>query len=128
MAVQKLTSDDFRRIALGMTGAIESSHMDHPDFRVNGRIFATLHGDLEFGMVKLTPEQQARFIGDAPKAFAPESGAWGRSGCTAVRLDKVDEEALGEALTLAFQNATAATPGRRKSAPRSPRPRAARRP
>jgi YjbR len=126
--MKQLTSGDFRRIALGMAGAVESSHMNHPDFRVNGRIFATLHEDLAWGMVKLTPEQQARFVRDAPKVFVPESGAWGRAGCTAVRLDTVDEETLGEALTLAFQNATSATPARRRSAPRSPRPRAARRP
>ena len=113
--MKKLTSEDFRRIALGMSGAIESAHMGHPDFRVNGRIFATLHADLEWGMVKLTPEAQARFMSDAPKSFVPESGAWGRSGCTAVRLDKVDEDTLGEALTLAFQNTAAANPRKRSS-------------
>lgn len=92
-----------RRIALGMKGAVEGAHMGHPDFRVNGRIFATLHADAAWGMVKLTPEQQQEFLGrDA--AFVPESGAWGRQGCTAVQLDRVDEEVLGEALTLAWQN------------------------
>ena len=56
-------------------------------------------------MVKLTPEQQQQFVLDAPAAFAPENGAWGRQGCTKVQLDAVDEETLGEALSLAFQNA-----------------------
>jgi hypothetical protein len=92
-----------RRLALGMKGAIESAHMGHPDFRVNGRIFATLHADDRWGMVKLTPEQQQDFLA-RDSAFAPENGAWGRQGCTAVRLDAVDEETLGEALTLAWQN------------------------
>ena len=106
-----LNEHDFRRIALGMTDAIESAHMGHPDFRVNGRIFATLHHDrLEagrgpmVGMVVLTPEQQQRFMRDHPASFTPESGAWGRSGCTRVQLDAVDEDTLGDAMTLAWQN------------------------
>jgi hypothetical protein len=119
-----ITADDFRRIALGMKDAIESSHMDHPDFRVNGRIFATLHADLEWGMVKLTPEEQKRFVKDAPGVFKPENGAWGLQGCTAVRLDGVDEEMLGEALTLAWRTMAAKPPaskgkvGRRSRAKR----------
>jgi len=78
--------------------------MGHPDFRVDRRIFASLHGDNQFGMVKLTPEQQASFIENHPAAFAPEAGAWGRNGCTRVALETVDEDALGEALTLAWRN------------------------
>jgi hypothetical protein len=81
--------------------------MGHPDFRANGRIFATIHPDHEFGMVKLTPEQQHRFVRESPASFAPESGAWGRQGCTRVRLDSVDDETLGEAMTLAWQNTAA---------------------
>ena len=99
-----VTHDDFRRIALGMKDAAESAHMDHPDFRVSNRIFATLHADNEWGMVILTPDQQQRFVQEAPKAFVPEKGAWGLQGCTAVRLDIVDEELLGEAMTLAWRN------------------------
>jgi hypothetical protein len=95
---------DFRRIALAMRGTVESAHMGHPDFRVNNRIFATLHHDRVFGMVNLTPEQQQEYIAAHPQAFAPESGAWGRGGSTRVRLAAVDEETLGEALTLAWQN------------------------
>ncbi len=94
----------FRRIALGLDGAIESAHMGHPDFRANGRIFATLHQDMLWGMVKLTPEQQQDFIRDDPDSFKPEAGAWGRSGCTAVQLATVSDEVLGEALTLAWKN------------------------
>ena len=99
-----MSPEDFRRIALGMDDAIESAHMGHPDFRVNGRIFATLHPDHQWGMVKLTPDQQQKFVRENPAAFAPENGAWGRQGCTSVRLDSVDEETLGEAMTLAWQN------------------------
>ena len=109
-----------RRIALGMKGAIESAHMGHPDFRANGRIFATLHDDPAWGMVKLTPEQQEDFMARSP-AFVPEPGAWGRQGCTAVRLDAVDEDTLGEALTLAWRNVTAAKPARPRTRKRPAR-------
>jgi hypothetical protein len=115
-----LTADDFRRVALGMKGAVESAHMGHPDFRINGRIFATLHADHKYGMVKLTPEQQEAFVRDHPAAFAPESGAWGRQGCTAVRLDAVEEDTVGEAMTLAWRNSAV------KRVPRRPKTRGAR--
>ena len=95
----------FRRMALALKGAVESAHMGHPDFRADGRIFATLRGDGERGMVKLTPEQQQEFVQRYPAAFEPESGAWGRQGCTGVRLSAVAVDTLGEALTLARQRA-----------------------
>ena len=100
-----MTADQFRRIALGLDGAVEGAHMGHPDFRAFGRIFATLHQGDKTGMVKLTPEQQKLFVSDHPDAFLLESGAWGRSGCTRVVLAFVDQETLGEAMTLAWQNA-----------------------
>ena len=99
-----LSAEDFRRIALGMRDAVESAHMGHPDFRIAGKIFATLHADRKHGMVKLTPEQQEMLVRDHPAAFAPENGAWGRQGCTAVRLDVADEDTVGEAMTLAWRN------------------------
>ena len=98
-----MTENTFRKIALGLDGAIESAHMNHPDFRANGRIFATLRGDGKHGMVALTPEQQAQFVRDAPEAFAPEAGAWGRQGCTRVTLAKANAELVGEAMTLAWR-------------------------
>jgi hypothetical protein len=99
-----MTAKRFRAIALGMTNVVEGAHMGHPDFRVGGKIFATLHPDMKHGMVKLTPEDQVRFVRDDPGHFAPENGAWGRQGCTRVTLASVDEEAVGEAMTLACQN------------------------
>ena len=104
MAIRRVTAERFRRIALALDGAVEGVHMGHPDFRIDKRIFASLHHDDQFGMVKLTPDQQGTFIDDHPGAFTPEAGAWGRSGCTRVILNAVDEDALGEALTLAWQN------------------------
>lgn len=112
------TADDFRRVALGMNGAIESAHMGHPDFRANGRIFATIHPGGESAMVKLTPDQQRAFVRDHPKAFTPENGAWGRQGCTAVNLAPVDQDALGEAIALAWQNAVVTGAARRTTAAR----------
>ena len=104
MMAKAMTAQGFRRIALALDGAVEGAHMGHPDFRVDKRIFASLHHEDQFGMVKLTPDQQASFIEDNPNAFAPEAGAWGRSGCTRVILKAVDEDALGQALTLAWRN------------------------
>jgi hypothetical protein len=109
-----MTANTFRRIALGMDGAVEGAHMGHPDFRANGRIFATLQPGNTRGMVKLTPEQQQQFIADHPSMFSPEAGAWGRQGCTRVRLDAANEETVGEAMTLAWQAATAARRTTRK--------------
>ena len=108
------TATGFRRIALALKDAIEGAHMGHPDFRVNGRIFASLHAGNAHCMVKLTPQQQQRFVDDAPQTFAPENGAWGRAGCTRVTLKSADEDTLGEALTLAWQNTASQPPPRAK--------------
>ena len=118
-----LTATDFRRIVLGLRDTIESAHMGHPDFRVNGRIFASLTSDEARGMVVLTPEQQQRFVREAPTVFEPEAGAWGRAGCTRVHLSSAGEEAVGEAATLARQNAIAKGPTRSTSKPASKRKR-----
>jgi hypothetical protein len=106
---------DFRRIVLGLPDAIESAHMGHADFRVRGRIFATLNDDETRGMVVLTLDQQERFVRENPSVFLLESGAWGRSGCTRVHLASVDEETLGEAVTLAWQNGVAKGPSRSRA-------------
>ena len=117
-----ITASAFRRIALGMSGAIEGAHMGHPDFRANGKIFATLHADDKHGMVKLAPDQQRDFVRAHPEAFTPENGAWGRQGCMRVRLAAVDEDTLGEAMTLAWQNnSTARSPHPSKSRKTAPR-------
>ena len=98
-----MTPKDFRQIALGMQGAFEAAHMGHPDFRANGRIFATIAPDAQWGMVKLSPDQQAEFVRAEPETFVPAAGAWGRSGCTMVQLATADGDTLGEAMTLAWQ-------------------------
>jgi hypothetical protein len=106
-----MTPAAFRRIAMSMFAAVESSHMGHPDFRVNGKIFASLpparkeQPDESIGMVKLTPAEQGRFVKKLPKAFVAAQGAWGRQGCTYVRLANVDTAALRPAMTAAWSNA-----------------------
>src|SRR5262245_46031423 len=110
-----MTQHTFRRIALGMTGAVEGAHMGHPDFRANGSIFATLSADGRKGMVRLTPAQQREFVAANRGMFEPASGAWGRQGCTMV-LAEADEEVVGEAMTLAWRNRATALPSKRTSA------------
>jgi hypothetical protein len=105
-----VTEHVFRRLALALTGVVEGSHMAHPDFRVAGRIFATLKQDRRTGMAVLTPEQQREFIAEHPDVFEPESGAWGRQGCTRIHLGDADEDVVGHALTLAWQQAQAKGP------------------
>ena len=109
-----MTAKGFRRIALGLKGAGEGAHMGHADFRVGGRIFATLgYPDAKWGMVALTPEQQETALREH-EALAPAKGAWGAQGATLVRLAAIDEETLGAALTMAWQNAVAKGPTRAK--------------
>jgi hypothetical protein len=101
-----MTQDGFRRLALALPEAVESAHMGHPDFRVGGRIFATLgYPDRGFGMVKLRPEQQELFMRVAPDAFEASKGAWGRRGSTLVRLERATTATLRDAVTAAWRNA-----------------------
>lgn len=99
-----MTAEDFRRIALSLEGAKESSHMGAPDFRVGGRIFATLASqDQGFGNLMLTPEQQAAFVTELPGNFQPVAGGWGRMGITHIRLATATEDVLTGALRTAWQ-------------------------
>ena len=95
----------FRRLALSFPGAVESSHMNHPDFRLNNQIFATLSGQEQGrGVLKLTLDQQAAFITDQPHIFSPVQGGWGRMGMTYIQLDQADESIMAGALKAAFHN------------------------
>jgi hypothetical protein len=99
-----MNADDFRRIALRLEGAEESSHMGAPDFRVGGRIFATLASQSQgYGNLMLTPEQQAAFVEEAPELFLPVHGGWGRNGATHIRLAAAPEDVLAGALRAAWQ-------------------------
>ena len=102
-----VTSEQFRRLALRFPEAFESSHMEHPDFRVRGgKIFATLaYPDTKWGMVKLTPEQQEEFVTAEPDIFIPVKGGWGKGGATSVRLRSATTKVLKTAMTAAWCNA-----------------------
>jgi hypothetical protein len=98
-----MTVHQFRRMALSLPEVEERGHMEHPDFRVRGKIFATLgYPDHGWGMVKLTPEQQRMFMQANPDAFALARGAWGVRGSTLVRLSKADADTVREAMKAAW--------------------------
>jgi hypothetical protein len=99
-----MTADEFRTLALRLPEASENEHMGHPDFRVRGKIFATLGPNEDWAMVKLTPEQQSSFIHIEPAVFRPGSGAWGRRGCTLIALDAAEELTVRQALIAAWRN------------------------
>jgi hypothetical protein len=101
-----MTAADFREIALSFPEAVEHAHMNHPDFRVRGKIFATLgYPDDSHAMVKLTPEQQHDYLKSEPNVFAPSKGAWGRGGSTIVKLKAAKKTSLRTALAAAWRNA-----------------------
>src|ERR1700760_2477585 len=99
-----MTAKDFRRIALLLEGAEEGSHMGAVDFRVGGRIFATLASVKQgYGNLMLSPEQQAAFVEEQPDLFLPIAGGWGRMGATHIRLAPANEGALAGALRTAWK-------------------------
>ncbi|MBV9624652.1 MAG: MmcQ/YjbR family DNA-binding protein [Acidobacteria bacterium] len=99
-----MNGNDFRRLALSLEGAEEGSHMGKADFRVGGRIFATLAAeDQGYGNLMLTPEQQAAFVEELPDVFVPIVGGWGRRGCTHMRLAMANEDMLAGALRVAWK-------------------------
>jgi len=98
-----MTAEEFREIALSFPESEESSHMNHPDFRWRGKIFATLGPDESWGMAKLTPEQQQNFLRFEP-AFKPASGKWGDGGATIITLAVANDAAVRDALTSAWRN------------------------
>lgn len=103
-----MTPNEFRKLALEIPGATESAHMNHPDFRAEGKIFATLgYPDDTFGMVKLTPEQQQTFVKKSPTAFRPCKGVWGERGATNVILDAAKKAEVKTAMKLAVKNVMA---------------------
>ena len=99
-----MNAKDFRRIALSLPGAEEGSHMGAVDFRVGGRIFATLASQKQgYGNLMLSPEQQAEFVEELPGVFVPIPGGWGRMGATHIRLAAANEDLLAGALRTAWR-------------------------
>ena len=99
-----MDASDFRRIAVSLEGAEESSHMGAPDFRVGGRIFATLASEKQgYGNLMLTREQQKAFVDELPEVFLPIAGGWGRMGMTHMRLAAANEDVMAGALQTAWK-------------------------
>jgi hypothetical protein len=100
-----VTVDEFRALALEILGSVESAHMAHPDFRIAGKVFATLgYPDGEHGMVKLTREQQRTFLKKPPDVFSPSAGAWGKQGSTNIYLRLAEIDLIRTVLDLAAKN------------------------
>jgi hypothetical protein len=121
-----MTPSDFRRIALSLEGAEEGSHMGSPDFRVGGRIFATLAAQSQgYGNLMLDPEHQAAFAAEQPEVFLPVAGGWGRNGATHLRLSAANEDLVYGALQTAWKlrlekNRAAGKKGRASKKPQKP--------
>ncbi len=99
-----MTPNEFRELALSFPEAIESAHMHHPDFRVGGKVFATLgYPDKDSAMVKLSPDEQKEFVRTGPGVFQPAKGAWGRQGATNIYLPAATLNIVREALTAAWR-------------------------
>jgi YjbR protein len=97
-----MTSHQFRRLALGFQGAEESAHQGHPDFRIKGKVFATLgYPDDGHGMIKISPELQAELMQAEPEVYVPAAGAWGRKGSTCVLLKKATVKSVRSAMSAA---------------------------
>jgi hypothetical protein len=100
-----VTIDGFRKLALALPESYESAHMDHPDFRVRKKVFATLaYPNASWAMVKLRPVQQAQFLASLPAIFVPVKGSWGVKGATNVRLRAATQATLWPALVAAWKN------------------------
>jgi hypothetical protein len=100
-----MTIDEFRKLALSLPEATEAAHMDHPDFRVRSKIFATLgYPDRGWGMVKVTLNQQKRLVHEDPDAYVPVKGAWGKRGATTILLRAAKKATVLKALTAAWCN------------------------
>lgn len=110
-----MTAQEFRGLALDLKGAEERSHMNHPDFRAHGRIFATLgYPDESFAMVKLRPDDQKQLVDAHPQMFRPVKGAWGLQGSTTVILARAKTEIVAQALDLAWQE-SAKVPAKKRA-------------
>lgn len=99
-----MDANDFRRAATDLPEVEEREHQDHPDFRVGGKVFASLGRDGAWGMVKLDPDDQARRVAKDPALYEPFAGAWGKHGCTKVHLARCKDAEARDALAAAWRN------------------------
>jgi hypothetical protein len=105
MVKKVVTVQEYREMALALPEAIESSHMNHPDFRVRGRIFATIRRPEQGeAVVILTPAQQKVFVEENLTSFAPVRGGWGERGATSIQLAQANLAKVRSALECAWRN------------------------
>lgn len=109
-----MTADELRRLALSFPESVEGSHFETADFRVAGKIFATLRASDERAVVKLTPDQQRLFLETAPTMFQPVKGSWGEKGWTQVLLDKADAETVRHVMATAWKSVAPKTVVKRR--------------
>jgi hypothetical protein len=114
-----MIADDFREIVLSLEGTVEGAHMNHPDFRANGRVFASLKPGETEGVVRLSPAEQAEVVRTQPKTFVPAAGAWGRQGWTIIQLAGARPAAVRGAVLLAWQGVLA-LPRKKSKGARTP--------
>jgi hypothetical protein len=111
-----MTPTEFRRLALSFPETEEREHMNHPDFRAGGKVFATLgYPDKSSGMVKVTPVEQEMLMEAEPEVFTPCAGAWGRAGCTSVQLKLAKKSTIQKAVKAAWELAMAKQPENKSS-------------
>jgi hypothetical protein len=100
-----MTPAGFRKLALGLPGTSESSHMGHPDFRAGKKVFATLsYPEVSWAMIGLTPAQQRSLVRAHPAVFTPVRGGWGLRGATNVKLRLATVAVLRPALEAAWKH------------------------
>ena len=109
-----MTAKEFRKLALALPDTEEKKHMNHPDFRVGGKIFATLgYPNKEWAMVKLVPGQQEQFVDAEPEVYVPVKGKWGLKGATSVQLKAARKTSVKKALKAAWENQAVRANGRK---------------
>jgi hypothetical protein len=99
-----MNAKEFRKLALGLPEVSEEAHQGHPDFRVRGKIFATLGPEEDWAMVKLTPQEQAALVREQPEVYQPFKGAWGRRGCTRVELEPARKSTVRTILVASWRH------------------------
>lgn len=105
-----MTQDEFRALAASFPEAAAGSHFDTSDFRVGGRIFATLRKTDGRAVLKLSHDEQQLLMATAPGLFEPVTGAWGRKGWTRVVLEASDAATVRHAMAMAYRSVTPKRP------------------
>ena len=93
-----------RKAALSLPETEEKPHFHLTSFRVKNKIFATIHADKNYVMVKLSPIDQSVFCSFNKDVIFPVPGGWGKHGATFINLKKVKKAMFLDALRTAWKN------------------------